>query len=145
MLRSLAITDFVLIPKLEIEFGPGLTVITGETGVGKSVLLQAVRLLLGDRADAGAVRAGADRAVIEAVFDPPGDHPARAALSERGYEPADELPIRRTVAARPGARGQASIDGRTATAAILREIAAGLVAVSGSMASPTPRSATSTR
>jgi DNA repair protein RecN (Recombination protein N) len=130
MLRSLNIADFVLIPRIELTFGPGLTVVTGETGTGKSALLEAARLLLGGRAEADVVRAGADRAVLEALFDLPGKHPVRAVLAERGWDPDDELLVRRTVPAKPGARGQITINGRLATAAILREVTAGLVAVS---------------
>ena len=130
MLRSLAIRDFVLIPRIELSFGPGLTVLTGETGAGKSALLEAARLLLGGRAEPDLVRAGAERAELEALFELPPEHPARARLAERDYLAGDELLVRRTVPARPGARGQVTINGRLATVAILREITAGLVAVS---------------
>ncbi|MBI5500984.1 MAG: DNA repair protein RecN [Deltaproteobacteria bacterium] len=130
MLRSLAIRDFVLIPGIELTFGAGLTVITGETGAGKSALLEAVRLLLGGRAEPDLVRAGAARAELEALFDLPADHPVRGLLAERDYPADDELLVRRTIPSRPGARGQITVNGRLATAAILRELAAGLVAVS---------------
>ncbi|MBI5488211.1 MAG: DNA repair protein RecN [Deltaproteobacteria bacterium] len=130
MLRSLAIRDFVLIPSIELSFGAGLTVITGETGAGKSALLEAVRLLLGGRAEPDLVRAGAARAELEALFDLPPDHPVRGLLVERDYPADDELLVRRTISARSGARGQITVNGRLATAGILRELTAGLVAVS---------------
>lgn len=130
MLRSLAISDFVLIPRLDLEFGPGLTVITGETGVGKSILLGAVRLLLGGRADSDVVRAGSERAVVEAMFELREDHPVRDLLAAQGYRIGDELLIRRTVPARAGGRGQITVCGQMVTGAMLREATAGLVAVS---------------
>jgi DNA repair protein RecN (Recombination protein N) len=130
MLRSLVIRDFVLIPRIELSFGPGLTVVTGETGAGKSALLEAARLLLGGRAEPDLVRAGAERAELEALFELPAAHPTRALLAERDYPAGDELLVRRTVPAKAGARGQVTINGRLATVAILREITAGLVAVS---------------
>lgn len=130
MLRSLVIRDFVLIPRIELSFGPGLTVVTGETGAGKSALLEAARLLLGGRAEPDLVRAGAERAELEALFELPPEHPTRARLAERGYPAGDELLVRRTVPARAGARGQVTLNGRLATVAILREVTAGLVAVS---------------
>ncbi|MCC6868717.1 MAG: AAA family ATPase, partial [Burkholderiales bacterium] len=69
MLRSLAIRDFVTVSTLDVEFGAGLTVLTGETGAGKSILLDALGLLLGDRFDAGQLRAGTERAELAATFD----------------------------------------------------------------------------
>ena len=105
MLRSLAIRDFVLIPHIELSFGEGLTVITGETGAGKSALLEALRLLLGGRAEPDLVRSGAARAGLEALFDLPAEHPVRGLLAERDYPVDDELLVRRTI--RPG-RARAS-------------------------------------
>jgi DNA repair protein RecN (Recombination protein N) len=130
MLRSLVIRDFVLIPHIELGFGPGLTVLTGETGAGKSALLEAARLLLGGRAEPDLVRAGAERAELEALFDLPAGHPVRGLLAARDYPTGDELLVRRSVPSRAGARGQITLNGRLATAAILREVTAGLVAVS---------------
>ena len=130
MLRSLVIRDFVLIPRIELNFGPGLTVVTGETGAGKSALLEAARLLLGGRAEPDVVRAGAERAELEALFDLPERHPVRRMLAERDYPAGEELLVRRTVPARAGARGQVTINGRLATVGILRDLTAGLVAVS---------------
>jgi len=130
MLRSLIIRDFVLIPRIELTFGPGLTVVTGETGAGKSALLEAARLLLGGRAEPDLVRTGAERAELEALFELCEGHPVRRRLAERDYPAGDELLVRRTIPSRPGGRGQVTVNGRLATTAILRELTAGLVAVS---------------
>src|SRR5207245_58768 len=69
MLRSLSIRDFILVDRVELEFAPGFTVLTGETGAGKSILLDALILVLGDRAEAGVIRPGGDKAEIAATFD----------------------------------------------------------------------------
>ena len=79
MLTALSIRDVVLIERLDLSFGRGLTVLTGETGAGKSILLDSLGLALGARADAGLVRAGAEQASVTACFAPPAGHPARAA------------------------------------------------------------------
>ena len=71
MLRTLAIRNFILVEQLEIDFNPGFTVLTGETGAGKSILVDALALVLGGRGDAGVVRAGAERAEISVEFDQP--------------------------------------------------------------------------
>ena len=84
MLANLTVQDIVLIDRLGIEFDAGLTVLTGETGAGKSILLDALSLALGARGDAQLVRAGAERGQVTAVFEPPPDHPACAALAENG-------------------------------------------------------------
>ena len=81
MLHRLAIRDFVIVDALEIEFGPGLSVLSGETGAGKSILVDALQLALGSRGDAGVVREGAARAEISAEFDVP---PALVPLAGRG-------------------------------------------------------------
>ncbi len=78
MLQSLTIRDVVLIDRLELGFRPGLCVLTGETGAGKSILLDALGLALGVRAESGLVRNGAEQAVVTAVFALPAEHPARA-------------------------------------------------------------------
>ncbi|MGA8006111.1 MAG: AAA family ATPase, partial [Burkholderiales bacterium] len=69
MLRALGIRDFVIVQRVELEFGPGFTVLTGETGAGKSILVDAIELLMGGRADPAAVREGAERAELSAEFD----------------------------------------------------------------------------
>src|SRR5687767_4306038 len=97
MLTGLSIRDVVLIETLDLEFGPGLGVLTGETGAGKSILLDALGLALGTRADSGLVRGGQDQASVSVDFDLPADHPARALLDEQGLaaEPGEPLTIRR--------------------------------------------------
>ena len=86
MLASLTVQDIVLIDRLGIDFGAGLTVLTGETGAGKSILLDALSLALGSRGDAALVRAGAERGQITAIFEPEPDHPVFALLAENGIE-----------------------------------------------------------
>ena len=92
MLRQLAIHNVVLVERLELEFEPGLGVLTGETGAGKSILLDALGLALGTRADAGLVRAGEDGASVSAEIELPGDHPAHELLREQGIEPGPASP-----------------------------------------------------
>ena len=84
MLTSLSIRDVVLIESLDLEFGPGLGVLTGETGAGKSILLDALGLALGARADAGLVRSGSDGATVSAEIELPAGHPIHDFLSEQG-------------------------------------------------------------
>ena len=84
MLTALSIRDVVLIERLDLSFGPGLTVLTGETGAGKSILLDSLGLALGARADAGLVRTGAEQASVTACFAPPAGHPLTALLSRTG-------------------------------------------------------------
>ncbi len=132
MLRQLAVRDFVTVEALELELGPGLTVLTGETGAGKSILIDALQLALGGRGDAGAVREGAARADVSATFDAP---PALAAwLDENGHAPsadddAGTLLLRRTVDAQ--GKSRAWINGAGATVAQLREAGAALVDIHG--------------
>src|SRR5579875_2276031 len=97
MLTGLSIRDVVLIESLDLEFGPGLGVLTGETGAGKSILLDALGLALGTRADSGLVRHGQPQAVVNVSFELAADHPARALLAENGLEgePGEPLVIRR--------------------------------------------------
>ena len=92
MLRQLAIRDVVLIDRLEIEFEPGLGVLTGETGAGKSILLDALGLALGSRADAALVRSGQDGAAVSAELDLPAGHAAVDQLAEQGIEMAPGEP-----------------------------------------------------
>ena len=111
----------------------GLNVLSGETGAGKSLLVQALTLLVGVRASADTVRAGADRAVVEGVFSLGGAPEARRALADAGYDDGAELLIRRTVARR--GRGGVWINGSPATVAVLRRVCAGLVDLTGQHAS----------
>ena len=106
MLRQLSIRDVVLIDRLELEFEPGLGVLTGETGAGKSILLDSLGLALGVRADTGLVRSGQPQASVAAEFELPPDHPAFALLADQGVErePGEPLLVRRTLKADGGSR-----------------------------------------
>ena len=95
MLVALAIRDIVIIDRLSSDFSGGLTVLTGETGAGKSILLDALSLALGGRGDASLVRDGADEGDVTAVFDVPPGHPARAILAASGIEAEGDLILRR--------------------------------------------------
>src|SRR5437868_10177478 len=99
MLRQLAIHNIVLVERLELEFEPGLGVLTGETGAGKSILLDALGLALGARADTGLVRAAADGATVSAELDLPPGHAIHALLGEQGIaiDPGEPLIVRRTL------------------------------------------------
>jgi DNA repair protein RecN (Recombination protein N) len=98
MLRQLHIRNFAIIDELELQFRDGMTVLTGETGAGKSILIDALGIILGDRAEAGIVRAGADRAEVSAIFDTGGNDAITALLDEQAMEAdGDELLIRRVV------------------------------------------------
>jgi DNA repair protein RecN (Recombination protein N) len=131
MLRQLVIRDVVLIDRLELEFGPGLGVLTGETGAGKSILLDALGLALGARADSGLVRSGQDAASVTAAFDLPAGHPAAALLDEAGveHEPGEPLLLRRQLKADGGSR--AFVGGAPAPAGTLREVGARLIEIHG--------------
>src|SRR3546814_6201979 len=93
MLTGLSIRDVVLIDTLDLEFGPGLGVLTGETGAGKSILLDALGLALGTRADSGLVRDGQAQAVVSVSFEPPADHPAPDLPRDTGLEPEPGEPL----------------------------------------------------
>jgi DNA repair protein RecN (Recombination protein N) len=129
MLTSLAIRDVVLIERLDLAFGPGLTVLTGETGAGKSILLDSLGLALGVRAEAGLVRAGQPQASVAAAFAVLEDHPARAVLAEHGIPSEDELVLRRVVTA--DGRSRAFANDQPVGLALLRRLGALLVEVQG--------------
>jgi DNA repair protein RecN (Recombination protein N) len=129
VLTSLAIRDVVLIERLDLGFGPGLTVLTGETGAGKSILLDSLGLALGGRADSGLVRAGQPQASVAAAFSVAEDHPARALLTEQGIEAEDELVLRRVVTA--DGRSRAFANDQPVGLALLRRLGALLVEVQG--------------
>jgi DNA repair protein RecN (Recombination protein N) len=131
MLRQLSIRDVVLIDRLELEFGLGLGVLTGETGAGKSILLDSLGLALGVRADTGLVRSGQPQASVAAEFELPSDHPVFALLAEQGIEPepGEPLLVRRTLKADGGSRAFAGSAG--VPASLLRDIANGLVEIHG--------------
>src|SRR6185295_12063890 len=114
MLRFLSVRNLAVIDRLELEFEPGLNVLTGETGAGKSILVGAVGLLVGGRASADLVRTGEDTAAVEAIFEAPGGR---------------EIIVRREISAQ--GRSRASVDGALATSASLRELCGGLVDLHG--------------
>jgi DNA repair protein RecN (Recombination protein N) len=131
VLRRLSLRDFVIVAELEVEFDGGFSVLTGETGAGKSILVDALQLALGSRGDAGVVREGAARAEITAEFDAPAG--IAAWLEEAGFDadPSDEerLLLRRTIDAQ--GKSRAWINGSAATIAQLREAADHLVDIHG--------------
>jgi DNA repair protein RecN (Recombination protein N) len=129
VLSSLAIRDVVLIERLDLAFGPGLTTLTGETGAGKSILLDSLGLALGQRAEAGMVRAGQPQASVAAAFHPPSGHPAFDMLREQGIEPEDDLVLRRVVQA--DGRSRAFVNDQPVGVALLRRLGALLVEVQG--------------
>src|SRR5688500_13625116 len=98
MLASLTVNDIVLIDRLGIDFDAGLTVLTGETGAGKSILLDALSLALGSRGEAALVRAAAKSGQVTAVFEPPAGHPVEAVLAENNIESGSTLILRRVQA-----------------------------------------------
>lgn len=126
MLRNLHIRDFVIVDRADIEFDAGFTVFSGETGAGKSILVDALALVLGERADASVVREGAERADITAVFEPP-PH-LRMWLSERDLDDTQIL-LRRVIDTK--GRSRAYINGVPATVAQLREVGDQLVDIHG--------------
>jgi DNA repair protein RecN (Recombination protein N) len=127
MLVRLSIRDIVLIEALDLDFGQGLTTLTGETGAGKSILLDAFVLALGGRGDASLVRAGCEQGQVTAVFDLPSDHPAHLAAREFGLSSEDELVLRRVQSS--DGRTRAFVNDQPATAQALRAIGAELVEI----------------
>ncbi len=127
MLRRLSLRDFVIVATLEVEFDAGFSVLTGETGAGKSILVDALQLALGSRGDAGVVREGEARADIGAEFDSPPS--LNAWLDEAGFEAGDALLLRRTIDAQ--GKSRAWVNGSPATLAQLREAADHLVDIHG--------------
>ena len=126
-LKRIALRDFVIVRELELELGDGFSVLTGETGAGKSILVDALQLALGARGDAGVIREGAARTEISAEFDLP---PALAPwLEEAGFEAGETLLLRRAIDAQ--GRSRAWINGSTATATQLREVGEQLVDIHG--------------
>ena len=128
MLLALRIHHFTVVEEVEVTFGPGLTVLTGETGAGKSILVDALGLLLGARADAGVVRAGAEEAVVEAVFQRTAALASR--LSSLGLPDAGEEVSVRRVVGRTG-RGRVHVNGGLATVGVLGQLLQGLLDVAG--------------
>ncbi|MCC5995242.1 MAG: DNA repair protein RecN [Oceanicaulis sp.] len=131
MLVSLSIRDIVLIDRLDLAFGPGLSALTGETGAGKSILLGALGLACGDRADRALVRAGAEQAAASAVFEPPADHPVWPVLEEAGLDaaPGEALILRRTLGA--DGRSRAHVNDQPASVSLLARLGELMVEIHG--------------
>jgi DNA repair protein RecN (Recombination protein N) len=130
MLLGLTIRDVVLIDRLDLAFHAGLCVLTGETGAGKSILLDALGLALGMRAESGLVRQGADQAVVTAEFALTQDHPALALLAETGIAVEGERLVLRRVVNADG-RSRAFIDDQPASIGLLRQLGETLVEIQG--------------
>ena len=129
MLAALSIRDIVLIDRLELALDKGLCTLTGETGAGKSILLDSLGLAIGARADAGLVRQGAEQGSVTAVFDLAGDHPARALLDENGIEAEGDLILRR-VQTKDG-RSRAFVNDQPVSVGLLRQLGDMLVEIHG--------------
>ncbi len=129
MLQALSIRDVVLIDRLDLDFQPGLNALTGETGAGKSILLDALGLALGQRADGALVRAGAAQAVASAAFALDIDHPARLLVREQGLDDGDVVVLRRVLGA--DGRGRAFVNDQPVNVGLLRRIGDTLVEIQG--------------
>lgn len=128
MLNSLQIENVAVIQKAEVHFQPGLNVLTGETGAGKSILIDSINAILGSRTSKDLVRTGASKAVIRAAFD---QVPTRMldSLERAGYERSEELMLSREITAE--GKSTCRINGMPATAAVLRELCGGLINING--------------
>src|SRR5512138_1872175 len=134
MLTRLSIRDIVLIERLDIDFAAGLSVLTGETGAGKSILLDAFALALGGRGDATLVRHGAEQGQVTATFDVPKDHPAAKILADNGLEDTSaqdscEMILRRVQLA--DGRTRAFINDQSISVQTLKSVGAALVEIHG--------------
>src|SRR5450432_2734867 len=126
VLIELRLENYAVIDNLAVEFAPGLNLLTGETGAGKSILIDALALLLGDKASADVIRSGADKATISAVFEIEGGAEKTVAqvLENNGIDQAQEdesIILRREIAA--GGKGRVFVNNQTATVAVLRQLA----------------------
>ena len=129
MLRRLYIRDFVIVDQLELDFAAGFGALTGETGAGKSILIDALSLALGERADAGVVRAGKEKAEVAAEFDLTSDSPLHQWLKDNDFEDEGFCLLRRVIDA--GGRSRAYINGAAATLGQLKEAADWLADIHG--------------
>ena len=132
MLTALGIRNVVLIEKLDLTFEEGLCVLTGETGAGKSILLDALGLALGERADAGLLRLDGGDAVVTATFEVAPDHPAVALAAEHGIDTEDSLILRRTLKA--AGRTRAFINDQSVSVGFLRKVGGFLIEIQGQFA-----------
>ncbi|MGB6800373.1 MAG: AAA family ATPase, partial [Xanthobacteraceae bacterium] len=130
MLARLSIRDIVLIERLDIDFGSGLAALTGETGAGKSILLDAFALALGARGDVALVREGAEQGQVIAVFDLAKKHPARRVLAENDLGGSDDELIVRRVQFADG-RTRAFINDQPVSVQVLRALGVALVEIHG--------------
>src|SRR5947207_5016665 len=129
MLSRLSIRDIVLIERLDIDFAAGLSVLTGETGAGKSILLDAFALALGSRGDASLVRNGAEQGQVTAAFDVEADHPALALIADNGVASEDGLILRRVQLA--DGRTRACVNDQPVSVQILKALGSALVEIHG--------------
>jgi DNA repair protein RecN (Recombination protein N) len=129
MLRELEVSDLGIIDRVRLELSPGFTVLTGETGAGKSLLVQSLQLLAGERAGADQVRGGRERLLVQGCFAVPPDEPAQELLSQLGIDRGDELVLRREVSA--GGRSRAWINDVPMTIGTLQRLAPYLLAIHG--------------
>ena len=129
MLKELSIRNFAIIDDLHIDFSDGLTILSGETGAGKSIILNAVNLLLGSRASAELVRTGAGSAELEALFQISSTSSVAQIMSANGYDPGEELLIRRLISRSDSNR--VYVNGRLATIGLLTAITENLASISG--------------
>jgi DNA repair protein RecN (Recombination protein N) len=129
MLNDLSIKNFAIIDELQISFGEELNVISGETGAGKSIIIGAVSLLLGDRATADMIRTKADAAEVEALFDISADKQLQEKIASMGFNVSEEMVIRRVIS-RTG-KNKALVNGQMATLANLAAISESLINICG--------------
>ena len=129
MLQSLTVSNIVLIEQLTLQFAPGLTVLTGETGAGKSILLDALGLALGSRANFGLIRQGHDQAHVSASFALPENHPAWQLVKEAGIMQEDEMILRRLL--KSDGKSSASINDIAVSVGLLRQVGDLLVEIQG--------------
>jgi DNA repair protein RecN (Recombination protein N) len=129
MLSRLSIRDIVLIERLDLDFAPGLSVLTGETGAGKSILLDALSLALGGRGDAGLVREGANQGQVTAVFDVPATHPVRTILRDNAIDDDGDVLLRRVQSA--DGRTRVFVNDQPASVSLMRTLGHALVEIHG--------------
>ncbi len=130
MLVELRLENYAVVDNLAVEFAPGLNLLTGETGAGKSILIDALALLLGDKASSDVIRSGADKAIISAVFEVEGGAEKRVAetLEANGIDSdEDAIILRREIAA--GGKGRVFVNNQPATVAVLRQLAPDLATI----------------